>query len=258
MARKKKNSSLGCLFWIALILLALVVFLFSRDRISTVLETTGFETLLKTVQDDEKTPEVTRIPPEEEQPQSGPEPAPAPVQEPGVRETPEETRQTLPVEELTEEQEEKEPAEEKPVLDQKLRTSILYFVKVGESGAISLQHVSRPVYYESSPLTRTMDALLKGLSPAELNSGMLSLIPEETRILSVSVKNEVAYLDLSEAFAFNEFGAEGSQAALKQVVYTATEFPTVKAVQITINGKRRNYLVSEGTSIAKPLSRDSF
>jgi spore germination protein GerM len=252
MARKKKNSSLGCLFWIALILLVLVVFLFSRERISTVLETTGFEKLLKTVQDDERSPEVTRVSPEEEQPERKPKPA--------APEIPEETVQTLPVEELTADdvEEKTDPAENKPAVEQKLRTSILFFVKVDDSGAISLQHVSRPVYYESSPLTRTMEALLAGLTSAELNSGMLSLIPEETRILSVSVKNEVAFIDFSEAFTFNEFGAEGAQAALEQVVYTATEFSTVKAVQITINGKRRNYLVSEGTSIAEPLSRDSL
>ncbi len=250
MARKKKNSSLGCLFWIALILLALVIFLFSRERISTVLETTGFEKLLKTVQDDENNPEVTRIPPEEEEPELKPEPR--------ITETPEETRQTLPVEELTENDVQEDPPEEKPVVDQKLRTSILFFVKVDDSGVISLQHVSRPVYYESSPLTRTMEALLKGLTTAELNSGMLSLIPEDSRILSVAVKNEVAFIDFSEAFTFNEFGAEGAQASLKQVVYTATEFPTVETVQITINGKRRNFLVGEGTSIAAPLSRASF
>ena len=46
--RRKKKASIGCLFWIALILLVLVVFLFNRDRIENVLEATGFIDILNT------------------------------------------------------------------------------------------------------------------------------------------------------------------------------------------------------------------
>ncbi|WP_020614327.1 GerMN domain-containing protein [Sediminispirochaeta bajacaliforniensis] len=256
MARKK-NSSLGCLFWIALILLALVIFLFSRERISSVLETTGFDTLLKTVQKDTKEPEVKRISPEEEKPPAEERPTIEPSDQ--VQERPKEPEvieKELPVENLDEPEQEK-PAE-KPLVEQKLRTSILYFVMVGDSGEIALQHVTRPVYYESSPLTRTLEALLKGLTTAELNKGMISLIPEGTALRSVMVRNGVAYVDFSETFAFNEFGVEGANAALKQVVYTATEFSTVKSVQITINGKKKDYIATEGLTIANPIGRDSF
>lgn len=227
--------------------------MFSRERISAVLENTGFDNLLKTVREEDPEPEVRRVPPAEETPQGKPDEKPAPEQE-----KPEEIIQTLPVEELAQDEPEEGPETEEPLVDRKLRTSILFFVTVDDSGAISLQHVSRPVYYEASPLTRTMEALLNGLTSAELNSGLLSLIPEGTAIRSVSVKNGVAYIDFTEAFAFNEFGAEGSNAALKQVVYTATEFSTVNAVQITINGKKRDFLITEGIPTATPLTRESF
>ena len=39
--RKHKSASLGCLFWIAFILLVLVLFFFNRKNISMVLEKTG-------------------------------------------------------------------------------------------------------------------------------------------------------------------------------------------------------------------------
>jgi spore germination protein GerM len=47
-------------------------------------------------------------------------------------------------------------------------------------------------------------------------------------------------------------------AELKQVVYTATEFPTVENVQILVEGEISKYLGPEGVAIDKPLSRGSF
>jgi germination protein M len=257
MARKK-NSSLGCLFWIALILLVLVVFLFSRERINAVLESTGLTGITGFFErdDNDKVPEVLRVPQPQEEPTQEELPK-EPATRPSVtkEEEPEVREQVLPIEELREKEAERE---ETPLVDKKLRSSILFFVTVDDSGAINLQHVTRPVYFEASPLTRTMEALMQGLSPAELNRGMLSLIPDGTVLRSVAVKDRIAYIDFNEAFAFNEFGAEGAKASLKQVVFTATEFPTVDAVQITIQGKRRDYLASEGVKIAEALTRDSF
>jgi len=56
---KKKKSSIGCLFWIALILLIIVVFLFSRSRIDSVMEATGFLNVFS--QKEKPIPEVKRI-----------------------------------------------------------------------------------------------------------------------------------------------------------------------------------------------------
>ena len=43
----KKKRTLGCLFYIALVLLVLVVFLFNRERVQEVLEKTGFTRLFE-------------------------------------------------------------------------------------------------------------------------------------------------------------------------------------------------------------------
>ena len=43
----RKKSSIGCLFWTALVLLVLVIFLFNRGTIETVVEKTGLLTHLK-------------------------------------------------------------------------------------------------------------------------------------------------------------------------------------------------------------------
>ena len=47
-------------------------------------------------------------------------------------------------------------------------------------------------------------------------------------------------------------------AQLRQVVYAATEFPSVKNVQILIEGTTVRYLGTEGMRLDAPLSRASF
>lgn len=250
-------------------MLVLVVFLFSRERISTVLENTGFDSVLNIFKQEEQNPEVKRIVPSEDtqednqpereletEPEQKPEKEPQEISiQPEAEEPEGEEKIELPA---LDNQEEQEEEKDTPLVDKKLRTSVLYFVIVGDAGAISLQHVARPVYYTTAPLTRTMEALLEGLSPAELNKGMISLIPDQSSIRSVAVKEGAAHIDFTEDFTFNEFGAEGADAALKQVVYTATEFSSVDSVIVTIEGKKRNFLVSEGLPISGKLDRNSF
>jgi len=100
-----------------------------------------------------------------------------------------------------------------------------------------------------------MEELLKGPSPAESGEGLSSLIPAGSRLLSAEVRDGTAYLNFNENFMFNENGAEGYIYQLRQVVYTATEFPTVQRVQILIEGRRLEYL-GENIPIGSPVSRN--
>jgi germination protein M len=114
------------------------------------------------------------------------------------------------------------------------------------------------VKYTDAPLTSTLQALLAGPTPAEINQGLMSLVAPAARLRRARVQDGTAYLDFSEDFRFNSLGKEGLSAQLEQVVYSATEFPTVKRVQILLEGKVADYLSPEGLFIGKPLSRDSF
>ncbi|RKX89436.1 MAG: hypothetical protein DRP59_11070 [Spirochaetes bacterium] len=248
--RKKKKSSIGCLFWIALILLLVVIFLLSRTRIDKVLETTGFKEII-----------TKNEAPEE----------PVVVIKTAKKTIPE--NETLP---LSKEPNTKEPAEKitgiettvktEPVINEntapapekKSRKSVLYFINVDDSGSISLVPITRIVYYRDSPLTKTMQSLLSGLSASELNRGIISLIPEGTKLLGISIKDSIAYINFNEMLKFNSFGEEGLKASLKQIVYTSTEFSTVKGVQLLINGTIEKYLSTEGVFVGKPLTRASF
>ena len=256
-----KRNTLGCLFYIALVLLALVIFLFNRTRVQEVIEKTGFTKLFE-----RRKPapvEVVVTPPahtgngahtgnraQERESQPGPTaPKAAPQQEVviSVDQAPRQPKPPAPGSAA-------QPVKPAP----KTRQARLFFIAVGPGGSIQLKGVIRPVEYVDAPLTSTLQVLLKGPTPTEVNQGLISLISPETRLHRVYVKQDTAYLDFSEAFRFNSLGKEGLQAQLKQVVYSATEFPTVKQVQILIDGKTADYLGPEGLYIGKPLARSSF
>ena len=116
----------------------------------------------------------------------------------------------------------------------------------------------RNIPVSDSPLTDAINALISGPSEGEIRSGLVSLIPRGTKLHGISVRGSTAIIDLSDAFMYNHYGVEGYSAQLKQIVYTATSFPSVQDVQILVEGKQKEYLGGEGVYIGKPLSRNSF
>jgi germination protein M len=103
-----------------------------------------------------------------------------------------------------------------------------------------------------------MESILKGPTAQELNLGLVSMIPSDARLRSVIVKDDTAIIDFSEGFRFNSQGLDAMDAQLRQIVYAATEFPSVRKVQIRIEGQTVRYLGTEGMRLDEPLTRDSF
>jgi hypothetical protein len=139
----------------------------------------------------------------------------------------------------------------------RLRPARLWFVKVDDEGAIELAPVNRSLPVGDSPLRDNLAALLAGPTPAETGAGVVSLIPAGTVVRSVTVKGDTAVIDFNEQFRFNSLGIEGLRAELRQVVWAATEFPTVSRVQVLIEGRRVDYLAPEGAAVGSPLGRTS-
>ncbi|TXT49159.1 MAG: sporulation/spore germination protein [Spirochaetes bacterium] len=139
-----------------------------------------------------------------------------------------------------------------------IRTGILFFVKIEEDGLISSKEVRRNIPASESPLTDNLGALIQGPNEGEIRSGLVSLIPRGTKILGVKIQGNTAIVNLSEAFMYNQYGPEGYEAQLKQLVYTATSFPSIHDVQVLIEGQKKEYLGGEGVYIGASLSRNSF
>jgi germination protein M len=257
---KNKRTSLGFLFWVAFALFIIVVFLANKNDISKVIEKTELVQVIKNKFTPAK--EVQIIPSETAQP--------------AVEDLPkypkdfnliveDENNFIEPVSEnspsIIEEEKLLPPEDDKTNLfdtKQNIRKSNLYYIIVTDDGNITPKSVNRQIYYSDSPLTETLNALVKGPSPEEMNMGLLSLIPSNSRLLSVDVKENVAYLNFNEAFRFNQLGMEGYRVQLHQVVFSATEFSTIDKVQILIEGEKRSFLGPEGPFIGEPLSRSNI
>jgi spore germination protein GerM len=130
----------------------------------------------------------------------------------------------------------------------------LYFIRFNEkTEKMYLFTVVRKVD-KRSILENTMRELIKGPSASEKKKGLLSAVPPDLRLNGVRVKHNTAELDFNGAI---ERGAGGSVLLnrVDQIVYTATQFPSVKSVVIKINGRKRLTLGSDGLSIEGPLHR---
>lgn len=140
----------------------------------------------------------------------------------------------------------------------KMRSTSLFFVHIDDDGVIVRQEVKRQIAGSDSPLLDSLTALLKGPSEDEIRKKLISLVPQGTKLISAQVRGSTAYLNFNEAFMYNHYGIEGYAGQLKQIIYTATSFPTVQDVQILIEGEKHDYLGGEGVYIGRPLSRNSF
>jgi germination protein M len=252
MARKK--HTLGCLFYLALVLLVLVIFLFNRKTVQDVIEKTGFTKLFQ--KQTEAPPEVVVTPLEPEPTEGESAQEQAPERDRSARE-----KQQVVVTVQRPESDQK-PLDDRSTPAEKIQTRTrqarVFYVTVSSDGTIQLRNVARSVEYTDAPLTATLQALLKGPNAAEVNQGFITMIPPQTRLLRVYVRDNIAYLDFNEAFRFNSLGKEGLIAQLQQIVYCATEFSNVRQVQFLIEGRVTDYLGPEGVYIGKPLSRESF
>jgi spore germination protein GerM len=102
-----------------------------------------------------------------------------------------------------------------------------------------------------------MNALAAGPSPEEERQDLITLIPPNAKVLNAVIEGTTARINFSEDFQYNTAGMEGFVAQLVQVVWTATEFPNIRDVQILIEGARLDHL-GEAVPIWNPLNRQSF
>jgi germination protein M len=105
--------------------------------------------------------------------------------------------------------------------------------------------------------TAAIQALLVGPSPAELESGLRSAIPAGTKLLGISIKNGVATVDLTSQYQSGG-GSLAMKARLTQVVYTLTQFPTVRAVLFHLDGEPVNVFSGEGIVLDHPVGRKDY
>lgn len=142
--------------------------------------------------------------------------------------------------------------------DAKTQKVKLCFLIIEKDGILVRQLVDRRILQTEAPLTGAIKSLLNGPDLADVDNNLVSLIPSGSELLSAYVEDGVAFLSFNDAFQFNSYGADGYRGQLMQVVFTATEFPSIKSVQILIEDKVVGYLGSDGAWVGRPLTRANF
>jgi len=116
----------------------------------------------------------------------------------------------------------------------------VYFLR-GEKLGVAERLVPR----SEAVATAAMTVLCLGPNAEEAKAGLGSAVPAGTELRSVSVKDGVATVDLSGDFASGG-GSLSMQARVAQVVYTLTQYPTVEAVDLRMDGEPLTELGGEG------------
>ncbi len=292
MAARKRNdnrpaSSAGTVFWLAAIVIVLFIFALNWGKIQETLARTNFHEIVKTNSGDKAPsapkpsdalkPSGAAAKPQAQTPQASPDTEPRatspraaakPQAAPMAAQPPTQTgtttvaattvAATTVAKDQGAQDAAKLPKASASATGAKSRSASLFFVRIDDDGAIVRQEVKRQVAVSDSPLLDSLAALIKGPSEDELRKKLVSLVPQGTKLLSAQVRGSTAFLNFNEAFMYNHYGIEGYAGQLKQVVYTATSFPTVQDVQILIEGEKHDYLGGEGVFIGRPLSRNSF
>ena len=133
-----------------------------------------------------------------------------------------------------------------------------YFVLGGEPGTAGLVPVLRIVPKSAAVATAAMTALLNGPDPESTRERTItSAIPAGSRLLGVSIKSGVATVDLSTEFDSGG-GSASMQYRLAQVVYTLTQFSTVRSVVFQIEGETVTVFGSEGIVLDGPVGRADY
>jgi Sporulation and spore germination/Immunoglobulin-like domain of bacterial spore germination len=105
--------------------------------------------------------------------------------------------------------------------------------------------------------TAALEALLEGPDSFEEGYGLRTAIPDGTQLLGLSINDGIARVDLTSEFETGG-GSASMQARLAQVVYTITQFPTVKGVVFSLDGEPIDVLGGEGIIIDHPLTRRDY
>lgn len=127
----------------------------------------------------------------------------------------------------------------------------LYFVRDGK-----LAVARRSVPLSPTPAADSLRRLFAGPTASERRSGLTTRIPSGSAVRWVRKCGNVASVNLSARFAPG--GTLALNAQLAQVVFTLTQFPTLKLVRFFIDGKETQAAGSSPSRRFRVLGRHAF
>ncbi len=138
------------------------------------------------------------------------------------------------------------------------RTISVYLLRYGKRVT-----VERTVSGTPSPEQAALQSLLTGPTPVEVKERYVTAIPAGAKLLDFALNNGAVEIDLGGPFetiqrnaSTDDIEARQRQKLLEQIVYTLTEFDTVRSVEVRVNGATIPLLNNQFGGPA--LTRDVF
>ena len=136
----------------------------------------------------------------------------------------------------------------------------VWFTRVETEGRETEPHLF--VVHRTQPATRAvgaaaLEALLAGPSDQEVNGDVATAVPAGTELLGLDIADGVATVDLSSEFEAGG-GSRSIRLRLAQVVFTLTQFPTVKRVLFRLDGEPVDVFSGEGLVLDEPVTRADY
>lgn len=131
----------------------------------------------------------------------------------------------------------------------------LYFNRDEKIGVAGREVMSSDVV--ATQALRAMQALLQGPTAEEVEFGLVTLIPEGTEVLGVTVDEGVATVDLSSQFQAGG-GSLSMLLRVAQVVCTLTQFDEIETVAFKLDGEPARSIGGEGVIVDPPVDRGDF
>lgn len=140
--------------------------------------------------------------------------------------------------------------------DEGMRKTVLYF----KNNDNYLVPVMRRIPWEEGIAKASINNMVDSpeLRESLSETGLLPVIPAGTEILGMAIDDETGLCKIN--FSENILNSESEkeeETLIKGVVYTLTEFPTVKKVQILVGGKEMETM-NYGSNISEPIARENI
>lgn len=102
----------------------------------------------------------------------------------------------------------------------------------------------------------TINERLQTLLKGPQSSHLVGIMPEETRVISLQLEDDILYINFSEELITNHRGGSSSELmTIYGLVNTMTEIPEIDQIQILVAGRKVGTIAGH-VDVLEPLSRD--
>ncbi len=128
----------------------------------------------------------------------------------------------------------------------------VYFIKAPGKDDITLIPTSRRISNNDSTIDATLNELFLGPTKKELLKGLMTEIPEGTRLLNSQVSADDITIDLSSQFTTGS-GSASVQLKYLQLYKTLIDIAPNKNIYLNVDGKPLKTIGGEGLEVNQPM-----